>query len=161
MNPDRHHWSRNASFHIIDYLFRVRGGPRRPGSSGSEESSGGGGGTRAAPPPLLLGHTRNISDQSLPEEEGEGERMRTDHHHRLMEAHREEMSELRSVVASGDENAFLLWSTGTFRCPHKLELCIAIFHCSGSAWICIDFGRLDPDPGGQICPTKIQKVKKY
>ncbi len=73
----------------------MRRGPRRPGSSGSEES---GGSTRAAPP-LLPGHTRNISDQSLPEEEGEVEgRMRTDHHHRLMEAHREEMSELRSVV---------------------------------------------------------------
>jgi hypothetical protein len=97
MNLDPRHLSTNASFNIIDYIFRVRGGPRRPGSSGSEES--GGGGTRTAPPPPLLGHTRNISDQSLPEEEGEGERMRTDHHHRLMEAHREEMSELRSVLS--------------------------------------------------------------
>ncbi len=97
MNPDPRHWPIDAAFHIIDCIFRVRRGPRRPGSSGSEES---GGSTRAAPPPLLPGHTRNISDQSLPEEEGEGERMRTDHHHRLMEAHREEMSELRSVVTS-------------------------------------------------------------
>jgi hypothetical protein len=97
MNLDPRHLSTNASFNIIDYIFRVRGGPRRPGSSGSEES--GCGGTRTAPPPPLLGHTRNISDQSLPEEEGEGERMRTDHHHRLMEAHREEMSELRSVLS--------------------------------------------------------------
>jgi hypothetical protein len=44
--------------------------------------------------------------------------MRTDHHHRLMEAHREEMSELRSVVTSGELiNALsrsLCWGSVTF-----------------------------------------------
>jgi hypothetical protein len=25
----------------------------------------------------------------------------------------------------------------------------------------INFGRLDPDPGGQKCPTKIEKVKNF
>jgi hypothetical protein len=35
-------------------------------------------------------------------------------------------------------------------------------HCfvSGPAWIRIDFGRLDPDPGGQKLPIKIEKSEK-
>jgi hypothetical protein len=48
--------------------------------------------------------------------------MRTDHHHRLMEAHREEMSELRSVLTLRvDKNAFLNFSVGgsvTFWCGY-------------------------------------------
>ena len=39
---------------------------------------------------------RSVSDQSLPEE-GELRMRSTEHQQRLMEAHREEMSELRSA----------------------------------------------------------------
>jgi hypothetical protein len=32
-----------------------------------------------------------------------------------------------------------------------------MIQCCGSAWIRIDCGRLDPAPGGQKLPTKIEK----
>lgn len=73
---------------------RLRGAAARPGSSGSDVSSG-----SAPVADVLRGpggpcHSRNMSDQSLPEDVDQ--RLRTEHHHqRLMESHREEMSELR------------------------------------------------------------------
>ncbi len=66
-----------------------------------------------------------------------------------------------------DSNLKISTFTAKARYQHNytapIPLCFPVFGSgSGSAWIRIDFGRLnpDPDPGWQECATKIEKMEE-